>query len=125
MSDVFDCFWLLFWSPSCLKSSGRLLGTISTKSRPNPSPGVRVISWSVNDWSTGQSGYPSSHTWRNMHPHSKISYKTQPVADLAPVPIDIGAMKALPIASCNRQTDKQTGRHRVSVDNTQISRQQQ
>ena len=44
LSDVFDCFWLLFWSRSCLKSSGRLLGTISTKSRPNPSPGVRVIS---------------------------------------------------------------------------------
>ena len=27
LSDVFDCFWLLFWSRSCLKSSGRLLGT--------------------------------------------------------------------------------------------------
>ena len=26
LSDVFDCFWLLFWSRSCLKSSGRLLG---------------------------------------------------------------------------------------------------
>ena len=35
---------MLFWSPSCLKSSGRLLGIISTKSRPNPSPGVRVVS---------------------------------------------------------------------------------
>ena len=43
-SDVFECFCLLFWSRSCLESSGRLLGTISTKSRPNPIPGVRVIS---------------------------------------------------------------------------------
>ena len=36
LSDVFDCFWLLFWSRSCLKSSGRLLGSISTKFRANP-----------------------------------------------------------------------------------------
>ena len=43
-SDVFDCFWLLFWSRSCLKSSGRLLGTISTKFRANPTTGVQVIS---------------------------------------------------------------------------------
>ena len=36
LSDVFDCFWLLFWSPNCLKSSGRLLGSISSKFRANP-----------------------------------------------------------------------------------------
>ena len=36
LSDVFFVFCLLCWSPSCLKSSGRLLGSISTKSRPNP-----------------------------------------------------------------------------------------
>ena len=36
LSDAFYCFWLLFWSRSCLKSSGRLLGTISTKFRANP-----------------------------------------------------------------------------------------
>ena len=40
----FYCFCLLFWSPSCLKSSGRLLGTISTKFRANPTTGVQVIS---------------------------------------------------------------------------------
>ena len=44
LSDVFECFWLLFWSRSCLKSSGRLLGTISTKFRANPTTGVQVIS---------------------------------------------------------------------------------
>ena len=44
LSDVFDCFCLLFWSRSCLKSSGRLLGTISTKFRANPTTGVQVIS---------------------------------------------------------------------------------
>ena len=42
--QYFLCFWLLFWSLTCLESCGRLLGTISTKSRPNPIPGVRVIS---------------------------------------------------------------------------------
>ena len=42
-SNAFDCFWLLFWSRSCLKSSGRLLGTISTKFRANPTTGVQVI----------------------------------------------------------------------------------
>ena len=43
LSDVFYCFCLLFWSRSCLKSSGRLLGTISTKFRANPTTGVQVI----------------------------------------------------------------------------------
>ena len=42
-SDVFDCFWLLFWSRSCLKSSGRLLGTISTKFHANPKKENRKI----------------------------------------------------------------------------------
>ena len=46
LSDVFDCFGLLFWSRSCLKSSGRLLGTISTKFRPNPR------SWASTNHST-------------------------------------------------------------------------
>ena len=36
LSDAFLFCWLLFWSLSCLKSSGRLLGTISTKFRANP-----------------------------------------------------------------------------------------
>ena len=36
LNCVFLCFWLIFWSTSCFKSSGRLLGTISTKFRPNP-----------------------------------------------------------------------------------------
>ena len=33
---MFFLFGLLFWSLSCLKSSGRLLGPISTKFRANP-----------------------------------------------------------------------------------------
>ena len=41
--QFFGCFWLLCWSPSCLESCGRLLGTISTKFRPNPSSWDRVM----------------------------------------------------------------------------------
>ena len=43
LSDVFFVSWLLFWSPSCLNSCGRLLGKKSIKFRPNPSEGVRVM----------------------------------------------------------------------------------
>ena len=78
LSDVFDCFWLLFWSPSCLKSSGILLGSISTKFRTNPMSYNKENSHVLlNNFLTNNFGVYSSdlhETWWKLIPGVSRSF---------------------------------------------------